>query len=227
MTGTRLRGVAAIRAGWARPDEPVLLCADAGGSATRFDVRGLEWSGKPAPGFAGRALWGVANVAAGVAGALADDHVDARQRPDVVVFGPSPDSIAARAALQVRGVPLAWLVLTPHRLAWLRDAPEAESEPGPEKSLLDRVGGFARDVFADRDPYPPAEPVPTADVLPVVEVPRAEISGVGAAERKLPSGAVPRQAHVLRVSFVDGSGVDVVAARAEDLPRLVALASGR
>ena len=222
----KLDGVLAIREHWAAPDEPVLLCAGAGGAAMRFDVSGLEWSGDPAAGIVGKALWGVAGFAGNVASAVADENLGARELPGLVVFGPSPDALAPAAASACRQALVAWLVLTPRRLAWVAAVPEA-AEPEPEKSLFDKVGDFtrgARDALAGKSPYPPHEPVPTVEVATIAELPRPRISGVALAERRMPRGSVPGSAPVLRVSLVDGSGVDVLAhGRPEIAQRLLAL----
>ncbi|XVS61930.1 hypothetical protein ACQPYE_27115 [Actinosynnema sp. CA-299493] len=222
----KLDGVLAIREHWAAPDEPVLLCAGAAGASTRFDVSGLDWSGNPAAGFAGKALRGVAGFAADIASAAADDDLGARELPGVVVFGASPDALGPRAALASRQAAVSWLVLTPRRLAWVAAVPDP-AEPEPEKSLLDRVGDFARgarDAFTGTSPYPPHEPVPTAGITALAELPRPHIAGVSLAERKLPRGSVPGSATVLRLSLTDGSGVDVLAkGRPEAAQRLLAL----
>ncbi|MDU0294948.1 hypothetical protein [Saccharothrix longispora] len=214
----KLDGVLAIREHWAAPDEPVLLCAGVAGASTRFDVPGLDWSGDPAAGFAGKALRGVAGFAANVASVVSDEDLGARELPGVVVFGASPAALAPVTALAARQAPVAWLVLTPHRLAWVAAVPvptvpePTGAEPG--KSLFARVGDLARgarDAFAGKSPYPAGEPVPTAEVTTLVELPRPRIAGVVLAERGLPRGSVPRTVTALRLSLVDGSGVDVLA----------------
>ncbi|MBY8850632.1 hypothetical protein K7G98_20375 [Saccharothrix sp. MB29] len=175
----KLDGVLAIREHWAAPDEPVLLCAGVAGASTRFDVPGLDWSGDPAAGFAGKALRGVAGFAANVASVVSDEDLGARELPGVVVFGASPAALAPVTALAARQAPVAWLVLTPHRLAWVAAVPvptvpePTGAEPG--KSLFARVGDLARgarDAFAGKSPYPAGEPVPTAEVTTLVELPR-------------------------------------------------------
>jgi hypothetical protein len=93
------------------------------------------------------------------------------------------------------------------------------------------VSGFAksaREVFSAKDPHPPHQPVETAAITPVAEVPREHVVAVSVAERKLPRQHQIRQAHVLRLSFVDGSGVDVLAGhRPEQAQRLLAMADGQ
>jgi len=132
------------------------------------------------------------------------------------------------AAAAARQAAVAWLVLTPRRLARVAAVPEPV-EPEPEKSLFDRVGDLARgarDAFAGKSPYPPHQPVPTAAVTSTAEVPRQHITGVALAERRMPRGSVPGSVAVLRVSLVDGSGVDVPAkGRPETAQRLLALAN--
>ncbi|XVV05971.1 hypothetical protein ACQPW3_11520 [Actinosynnema sp. CA-248983] len=225
----KLDGVLAIRENWARPDEPVLLCAGLTPTAIRYDVAGLDWWGRPERGGLGKvagglgnAVFAVANAATGGAGPE-DGGPDA---PAVVLWGSQPDSIATRGCRVTSAQ--SWLVLTPHRLACVA-VPERQAEPEPEKSLFDRVTGIAksaRDMFTG-PLHLPGHPVETEEITTVTEVPREHVSGAALAERKLPRGTAQRQVHVLRLSFVDGSGVDVVAPRGpEHAQRLLSLVTG-
>ncbi|MEU5693287.1 hypothetical protein [Actinosynnema sp. NPDC020468] len=225
----KLGGVLAIRESWARPDEPVLLCVGVSPSAIRFDVTGLDWWGRPERGALGKVAGGLGNAVFSVANAATggsgpeDGGPDA---PTAVVWGPRPDTLATRTCRV--GTGQSWLVLTSHRLGCVTVV-QPPPDPEPEKSLLDRVTGFAkgaRDIFTATS-YPPHRPVETEEVVTVAEVPREHIAGVALAERKLPRGVQPRQAHVLRLSLVDGSGLDVVAVRGpEHAHRLLTLVTG-
>jgi hypothetical protein len=226
----KLDGVPALRQLWCAPDEPILLCAPVGSTGSCFDVRGLDWWGKPERGLDGKVLRALGTAATAVTAGGPRDQ--GQSPPKVVVFGPRQDTVAAGAGLAVRDFTFAWWVLTPRRMAWVRTEPEPQvAEAGTEKSLLDQVWGFAknaRDALAGRSPYPAHVPIETAGVVPVVEVPRERIAGVTVAERKLPYDYTPGAVHVLRVSLVDGSGVDVVAGHEPGhAQRLLALVNGR
>lgn len=223
----KLDGVLAIRQSWCQPGEPILLCADV--SSIRFGLAGLDWQGRPERGGLGKVAGAFGNAAAGVvdaafAGSGPEDG--GADTPHVVAWGPRPDGIATRLCCASA---LSWLVLTPHRLARV-SLVEEPAEPEPEKSLLGRVSGFAksaRDVFAGKSPYPPHQPVATAEVISVAEVPREQIGAVSLAERKLPGQYQVRDVHALRVSFVDGSGIDVLTLTPENAQRLLAMANGQ
>ncbi|WP_086668896.1 hypothetical protein [Lentzea kentuckyensis] len=224
----KLDGVLAIRQSWCAPGEPVLVCAPGGRGATRFDVDGLDWTGKPERGLLGKAMMGAASVPFALASA--DDWQDSATPPDVVVFGPRPDAIATRACSNLDSSVLVWCVLTPRRFAWV--AAVEEEAPAEERSLLGQVRGFAKsakDVFSGRSPYPAHCPIETVAIRSVAEVPREQIAGIAVAERKLPRGKYTyRDAHVLRLSFVDGSGVDVLAGHEPgQAQRLYAMANGQ
>jgi hypothetical protein len=226
----KLDGVLAIRQSWCQSGEPILLCLGAGLGSIRFDLAGVDWQGRPERGALGKVAGAFGNAAAGVvdaafAGSGPEDN--GADTPKVVVWGPQPDGIATRLCRP--GPAPSWLVLTPRRLAQVTLVEEAV-EPEPEKSLLGRVSGFAksaREVFSTKSPYPPHQPVATADVTTVAEVPREHIGAVSLAERKLPRQYQLRDVHALRVSFVDGSGIDVPAPSAENAQRLLAMANGQ
>lgn len=227
----KLDGVLAIRQSWCQPGEPILLCVGAGIGDIRFDLAGMDWWGRPERGVLGKVAGALGNAAAGVADAAfagsgpEDNGADA---PKIVAWGPQPDGIATR--LCRAAPPLSWLVLTPRRLACVTVVEEPE-EPEPEKSLLDRVSGFAksaREVFSVKSPYPPHQPVDTAGITTVTEVPREHIGAASLTERKLPRQYQVRDAHALRMSFVDGSGVDVLTVGGpENAQRLLAMANGQ
>lgn len=227
----KLDGVLAIRRSWCRPGEPVLLCAPAGGTATRYDVAGVDWWGKPERGALGKMAGALGNAAFGMMDAAfagsgpEDNGADA---PNVVAWGPALDTLATRLC---RPSPArTWLVLTPHRLAYVTVV-EDEPEPEPEKGLLDKVTGFAkaaRDVFSTTDLYPPHQPIATTEMTAAAEIPRQHITGITLAERKLPSQYQTRQSHALRVSMMDGSGLDILTtAGLEGAQRLHDMANGQ
>jgi hypothetical protein len=226
----KLDGVLAIRQSWCRPGEPILLCAGSGGTATRYDIAGADWWGRPERGGLGKLAGALGNAAAGVVdAALADGGPEdsGADAPHVVAWGPGPDSLAATIC---RPAPVrTWLVLTPHRLACVTVV-EEQAEPEPEKSVLDRVSGFARaarDVFSSSSPYPPHQPVLTVEMTTFSELPRERITAVTLAERKLPRQYQHRDSHALRVSLVDGSGVDVLVSGQDRAQRLYAMATGQ
>ncbi|HEX7307896.1 hypothetical protein [Lentzea sp.] len=226
----KLDGVLAIRESWCLPGEPVLLCAGTTASSTRYDLTGLDWQGRPERGALGKVAGAFGNAAAGVVDAAfagsgpEDGGADA---PHVVVWGPQAAGIATRLCQPVPGV--SWLVLTPRRLAQVTLV-EEPAEPEQERGFLDRVSGFAksaRDVFSGKSAYPPHVPVATAEVTTVAEVPREHIGAVSLAERKLPRQYQARDVHALRVSFVDGTGIDVLTSSPENAHRLLAMANGQ
>lgn len=226
----KLDGVLAIRQSWCGQGEPILLCTPSGGIATRYDIGGLDWWGRPEHGALGKVAGALGNAAAGVLNAATADggpEDSGADAPHVVAWGPRPDCLAATTC---RPAPVrTWLVLTPQRLACVTVV-EEKVEPEPEKSVLDRVSGFAkaaRDVFSGASPYPPHEPVRTVEMTTVSELPRQHIAAVTLAERKLPRQYQHRDSHALRVSLVDGSGIDVLVHRPDQAQRLFAMATGQ
>jgi hypothetical protein len=220
---TALGGVLALRESWCAPDEPVLLCFDGHLGSTRFEVPGLTWWGRPERGAVGKALVGLVNAPFAIDSIGVDAGTD---HPKAVVFGGGPDALAPRLWPRDES-PAVQCVLTPRRLAWVREVEPVG--PEPERSLLGRVGGFAkeaRDALAGKGSHPPHHPVETVGVETVAEVPGRQIASVALAGRRLPREFKPRDVEVLRVSFVDGSGVDVLPGR-EGAQRLLALATGR
>jgi hypothetical protein len=225
----KLDGVLAIRQSWCRPGEPILVCTPSGGVATRYDIAGADWRGRPERGALGRMAGALGNAAAGVLDAATADggpEDNGADAPHVVAWGPGLDRLAATTC---RPAPArTWLVLTPQRLACVTVV-EEKAEPEPEKSVLDRVSGFAkaaREAFSGAGPYLPHEPVPTVEMTTFAEVPREQIAAVTLSERKLPRQYQHRDSHALRVSFVDGSGVDVLVGQ-DRAQRLFAMATGQ
>ncbi|MFD4672616.1 hypothetical protein ACFWNN_23015 [Lentzea sp. NPDC058450] len=227
----KLDGVLALRQSWCQAGEPVLLCVGTDVASIRFDLKGLDWQGRPERGGLGKVAGAFGNAAAGVldaalAGSGPEDG--GADIPHVVAWGPQPAVTATQLGQPVAGV--SWLVLTPGRLARVALV-EEPAEPEPEdRGLLGRVSGFAksaREVFSTKSPYAPHVPIETADVTTVAEVARAHIASVALAERKLPRQYQIRDVHALRVSFVDGSGLDVLTPSPENARRLLAMANGQ
>ncbi|MEU3648778.1 hypothetical protein AB0E59_35765 [Lentzea sp. NPDC034063] len=226
----KLDGVLAIRQSWCRPGEPILLCVGVDPSSTRFALAGLDWQGRPERGALGKVAGAFGNAAAGVVDAAfagsgpEDGGADA---PHVVAWGPHAAGIATRLCQPVSAI--SWLVLTPYRLAQVTLV-EEPAAPEEERSLLDRVSGFAksaRDVFGGKSPYPPHQPIVTSGITTVAEAAREHIGSVSIAERKLPRQYQVRDVHALRVSLVDGSGIDVLTSSAGNAHRLLAMANGQ
>lgn len=192
------------------PGEQLLWAAY--GRVVNFDVRGLTPEGRPAKGL----LRKLGSGAAGIAGDFVtealgggdDSGPDRPPAPQVVAFG---DRAGVLAHEFLREIPVQaairrlW-VLTPRRLLVL-DEPVPAPEPSPEKSFLGKAIGFGRDVatiFTDRTKTyggnREGEPIALREFGPVAELPRDRIAGVAVAERD--------RKPVLRMSLVDGSGLD-------------------
>jgi hypothetical protein len=191
------------------------------GRGLAFAVRGLTPEGQPDKSL----LRKIGSGAAGIAGdflfeAIAggdDSGSDKPPPPQVIAFG---DRAGVLAHEFLRGIPLRaaierlW-VLTPARLLVL-DArvPPPEPAPEPAKSVLGKAIGFGRgvakfgkdvaEIFTDRTrtygTNREGEPIGLREFVPVAELPGARIARVERAKR----GRKP----VLRVSLVDGSGLD-------------------
>ncbi|MEU0536939.1 hypothetical protein [Amycolatopsis tolypomycina] len=207
-----------------RPGEPPQWAAY--GRVLNYDVRGLTALGQPDKSL----LRKLGSGAAGFAGdfvleAIAggdDSGSDKPPPPQVIAFGDRAGVLAheflrglpARAAIQ-----RLW-VLTRARLLVL-DAPVPPPEPAPEaeKSLLGKAIGFGRgvakfgkdvaEILTDRTKTygenREGEPIGLREFVPVAELPGARIARVDRAKR----GRKP----VLRVSLVDGSGLDFLEER--------------
>lgn len=227
MSPPRLGGVLAVREGWCRADEPVLLCLPVyAAHQVRYDVSGLNWDGRPEPGAGARLVRGIGSAVAGGAFAAVDStpyRDESPAPPTVVVHGPRPDGLATGLAHQVvptlrpGGAP-SHVVLTPWRLGWVREQPRPDSG-GADRSLWERARGLgegirdlARDTanaVAGRSDYPAGLPIETVSVAGLAELPRERIAGVGVVTRRYPRTYAPRDGHCLRVSLADGSALDL------------------
>jgi hypothetical protein len=189
------------------------------GRVVGFDVRGLTPQGEPAKGLLRRVGSGAAGFAGDVLsealGGGDDSGPDRPPPPQVIAFG---DRAGVLAHEFLRAVPVSapirrlW-VLTAQRLVVL-DEPVPVVEPEPEKSLLGKAVGFGRgvakfgkdvaEILTDRTKTygdnREGEPIAPREFVPVAELPAARIARVDVAQR----GRKP----VLRMSLVDGSGVD-------------------
>lgn len=233
-----------------RPDEQLLWAA--GGRVFYYEVEGLDPLGAPARGALRRGLGGVGKFAGDVVGSAVSEAVfgnvdqssDKPPSPDVLAFGPRPGCLAHRYLSRlepVGGTGRLW-ALTSHRLivSALRPEPE-QPQPAaePEKASLlgkaTRFGvGLARfgkdiaQIVADNrmryGDHTEGVPVTAPALVAEGEVPRAEIAGFAIAERR----AKVRSASCLRMSLVDGSGLDFLFDRGnrETCERVLALTHG-
>ncbi|SDC73404.1 hypothetical protein [Actinokineospora iranica] len=194
-----------------------------------FDVEGLDPLGAPRKNAMSRGalafgrgvgefvLTGVGEVLFGGGDESGNDKPPAA---DHLVFGPGPGCLAHQAVPGIGAEPgkrmnRLW-VLTTARLAVAAPRPVPEPEPEAPKSLLGKAVGFGKgvlDVSRDiakivtdnRRKYGAnieGEPVAVPDLVQVADFPRALIASVQVVNRK-------RDA-CLRVSFIDGSGVDFI-----------------
>ncbi|CCH31858.1 hypothetical protein ABZ816_25970 [Actinosynnema sp. NPDC047251] len=207
-----------------RPGEQLLWAVNR--TAFYLDVEGLDAVGNPSKSLLGR---GVRAVGRGVGGFTLDvvgaallggDDVtglDKPPPPDHLLFGPGPGCLAHQAVPSIpfapgkRGVVL-W-VLTAQRLVVARTwDPEPAAEP--RKSLLGKAVSFGKGVVDfgvdaariiagshhDHGRNTSGQPVPLPEVTVLHEFPRARIASITPFARE--------SRPCLRVSFVDGSGVD-------------------
>ncbi|CAL9406953.1 hypothetical protein SUDANB95_01571 [Actinosynnema sp. ALI-1.44] len=225
-----------------RPGEQLLWATAR--SAFYLDVEGLDEVGEPRGSLLGRGARalgrGVGGFAVEFVGSVVfgpsegDSGNNNKPVADHVVFGPGPGCLAHRAVPAI-GTPgqrhgSVW-TLTAQRLVVSRVV-APKTGPEPEKSLLGKTMSFGKSVvdfgvdvakivagsYHDYGPNTSGEPVVVPEMAVVHEFPRGQIGGVGPSERK----GKP----CLRVSFVDGSGVDFVFAQPEFVRRAVELTGG-
>ncbi|HVK24394.1 MAG TPA: hypothetical protein VM677_23810 [Actinokineospora sp.] len=195
----------------------------AGTKLLGYHVRGLQLDGQPQKGLASRVGMGLADMAGDVLAAAVPpgdggDSPDNTPRPDVAVFGQSPDQVAVQYARMVTE-PAIWC-LTTHRLLIAVDVPKPAAEPEPSRGFFGELAKLGRDVATSvATPTDDGHGRPTLDpgLRPLTEVPRAQIAGLSI------TGNPP----VLRLTLADGSGFDFLnrGDRAA-LERAVALANG-
>ncbi|MCR6486392.1 hypothetical protein M8542_26540 [Amycolatopsis sp. OK19-0408] len=194
-----------------RPGEALRWAAYGRGFA--FDIRGLTPDGQPAKGLLRKVGSGVAGFAGdfvfeAIAGGEGDSGSDKPPPPQVVAFGERAGVLAHELLrpLPVRAAVRRLWVLTPQRLLVLDEHVPAPA-PEPQKSFLGKAIGFGRDVAAiltDRTKTygdnREGEPIALRGFGPAAELPRDRVARVDVAKR----GRKP----VLRMSLVDGSGLD-------------------
>ncbi|WAL66727.1 hypothetical protein ORV05_02615 [Amycolatopsis cynarae] len=213
-----------------------------------FDVDGLDARGEPKKGVLERAAGAVGGSVAfltlGAIFGFPDGDSDKPPPPEVIFFGPAPGCLAHQAAGELgesgkTGIRWVWALST-HRFAVLGPAPvEQPEEPRePDDSVLKKAFSLGRGIgkglkeaariLADnRQRYGEnieGEPIAMPRYSVHTEFPRERITGVAVARRR----AGRREQPCLRVSLVDGSGVDLLMATTDpdDLGRLQALTNG-
>ncbi|TVT50109.1 hypothetical protein FNH05_16215 [Amycolatopsis rhizosphaerae] len=213
-----------------------------------FDVDGLDARGAPKKGVLHRAARAVGGTAAvftlDVIFGTSDESPDKPAPPEVLFFGSAPGCLAHQAAGELgesgkTGIRWVWALST-HRFAVLGPAPvEQPEEPRePDDSVLKKAFSLGRGIgkglreaariLADnRQRYGEnieGEPIATPRYSVRTEFPRERITGVAVTRRR--TGR--REQPCLRVSLVDGSGVDLLIAATDpdDLERLRALTNG-
>lgn len=200
-----------------RPGEPLLWAA-----FTRrhyFDVPGLSASGVPKEGALKRAAFGAVDVLTSYDRTSFDPGPDRPPPPDVVVHGPRPGCAAEELMrpfvrdklVPGEGLPRHLWAMTPVRLTLLGPAPAVPVEADEPTTMLGRTAKFGKGLIAagkevaDIVASKPADKRATAELdrlVPVFDIPRERIAGFGLAERK--------DTPCVRLSFVDGSGLDFV-----------------
>lgn len=226
------------RSGWCQPNEPIVWTFPQ--TSLRYDVEGLDIEGNPLPGWGKRTGKNAKRAASAVGGSIlvggltaafggGDDaggnvHKKAgSELPDVIVFGGSPDSKAARllsrdevarlpdpSETSLDRVRADW-VLTSHRLSLVIPAEnrgetgarqERKSSPGliaRAKSLTEKT---AEDFGANR----PGEPLQCGQPKSFFDVHRGNIIGFDLPLREL--DAEFQRGFCLRVVLDDNSGFD-------------------
>ena len=198
-----------------RPGEPVLWAAYA--RAHYYDLPGHDEKGQRQKNLLVRGVGGV--LGGLVDAAIGSDEGPDRPPPaDVIVFGPGPDCLAYRYLPPGPHRRQLW-TLTPQRLALhVETVP-----PDPGGSLLTKAARFGRDIAKivtdNRQSFganTEGEPVSPMLTEPVFDVPRSEIAGIAPGPRGL------------RVTLVDGSGLDFLLAMTdrEEIEYAAALTNG-
>lgn len=188
-----------------RPGETLLWAAY--GRVVNFDVRGLTPEGQPAKGLLRKVGSGAAEF---LAEAISDSDSGPDRPPDpqVIAFGDRAGVLAHEFLREIpaqAAIRRLWM-LTPQRLVVLDESVPAAA-PDPAKSFLGKAIGFGRDVAAiltDRTKTygdnREGEPIALREFRAVTELSAERVARVDVAKR----GRKP----VLRMSLVDGSGLD-------------------
>ncbi|RKT54762.1 hypothetical protein [Saccharothrix australiensis] len=203
-----------------RPGEQLLWAVNR--TTFYLDVEGLDALGNPRKGLLGRGARAAGGFTLDVVGSALFGSEDATgsdrpPAPDHLLFGPGPGCLAHQAVPSIpvapgkRGVAL-W-ALTGQRLVVAR-AYDRQPPPEPEKSFLGKAMTIGKGVvdfgvdaakiiagnYHDYGRNTSGQPVALPEVSVLHEFPRAAIASVAPSARE--------KKPCLRVSFVDGSGVD-------------------
>lgn len=186
------------------------------GRRLSYDVAGVDGGGHPVAGSLARE-GGVlcrATATMTVAATLYTDVAsDPGPTPDVVVFGDSPGCLAydTVSVLEPKGSPWRTWALTSDRLLVLEveDDPPTPHLGGLLRRVID-VGRDLVDVVTDRTRRygrnVEGVPVGLRPMAVVAEVDRAEVVEIAVSRRRFRMRTRP----CLRLSFVDGSGLDLL-----------------
>jgi hypothetical protein len=200
------------------PGERLLWAAY--GRTLNYDVRGLDPWGVPKKSVLGKLGSGAANFAGDMVGAALgggdDSGASNPPSPQVIVFGEQGGlAHAAVRELSTSGsLSRLWALTSARLLVLEKFVPPPESEKPSEKSFMSKAIGFGKGVvktgkeiaaiMTTKTYGDNAEGVPIATHRMVVaaELPRERIGGFTVAEQG------KNRRPCLRVSFVDGSGMD-------------------
>ncbi|ASU77750.1 hypothetical protein CDG81_04820 [Actinopolyspora erythraea] len=221
------------RATWCHPEEAIRWVFAQ--QSVRYDVAGLDSTGSPLPGWGKRLGQGIKRAAGSAGGAALEVGVSVasgdwmgggnEQRnnsvpelPDVTVFGPGPDSEAARLLSQHELARLMgsdklnldklagdW-ILTSQRLAVLvpeNGSPRDSNTSGMVRGALARVGKNMRK--SEGTPERQSEPDNLSSFL---EVPVSKISDVAIVDRTPGDAHTSEPRKCFRTTLFDGSGFD-------------------
>ncbi|MTD57783.1 hypothetical protein [Amycolatopsis pithecellobii] len=186
-----------------------LLWAAAGKGAYYYDIEKLDPLGEKKKGLLSRSLRAAGNVAGDFAFEAvlggSDSGPDKPPPADVLVFGEHKAGIAHETVV-AHGEPgkrLSWIwALTAHRLLILGLPPEREPE-GFARSLFTfgkDVAKILTDTKRNYGEHVEGKSVVIPERKIIAEVPQSRIASVAPAQR--------RRKPCLRLSFVDGSGID-------------------
>lgn len=239
--------VLALREHWCHPGEQIAwVCKTK--LPFGYDVKGLgKWGGpahqaatdrfRPKKNAGGNAIANVVGFVAFGGDETSPDTAEIEPLPPAVfVEGRRADCAANR--LVEDGLARAdegFWVFTSHRLAWVGSAAEPTAPPHDDSGktgggLLGRVQGFLQDGNTEPAPRPVPQPGVRFSPLPVgphAEVSRQEIITVEPITRKV-RGARYKKPHYLRMSFRDGSVLDVNGDGSErPIKRMLEMSYGR
>lgn len=231
--------VLSLREHWCRSDERILWVCP-GKLPFGYDVKGVGKLGGPVH-FDATRQWhpkSFANKAANEIGDFAltlltggEEIVNTEPSPpNVFVMGRGADCIANRFIEHALSQATEGLwVLTSHRFAWVGKPPEEPAQP-TGGSLFGRVASAVRDIAgvpSDDNDVPEDSPYSPGTIGPHAELTAHEIAGFESVSRKV-RGANPNKPRYLRISFRDGSALDVNGTgREEKINRMIEMSHGR